>query len=456
MKNNLRLSIASALFIAGTTTAVALPFSSLDPRSMAMGGAGIAATSAATATSFNPAMLAAGETGDIEESFAIELPVVGMRVADPDSFLDSLDTFQDSGYIDNLSANINANNYTAISSDIDNLNNPTDGLPSLDGKPLNIELGAGMVISIPSKNFAVALSAAGTVYTSATIQYNDATALSNLSADMVLANACSTGTAAACSDIVNTTNIYNGTTPTYVTYNNGPDTIQFTADDFVDTTFDTNTDLTSKVIANGAAIGEVGLSFAREFNVMGSDIAVGITPKMASVATFHYEESVNSADTGNASDTTTDYSNFNMDVGFAKDFANGWRAGAVIKNIMAQSYDYLDSTGGATGDALEINPMLRIGVSHQSVWHTIVADLDLTENDPINGEDATQYASFGAEFNAFRIVQLRVGYRADLVNSDRSVLSVGAGVSPLGVHVDVAVAGNEQEVGAAAQFGFRF
>ena len=100
--------------------------------------------------------------------------------------------------------------------------------------------------------------------------------------------------------------------------------------------------------------------------------------------------------------------------------------------------------------------MVRIGVSHQTNWSTLVADLDLTENDPVDGGEGSQYASFGAEFNAFRIAQLRVGYRADLVNSDRSTVSAGVGFSPLGVHVDLAVAAGESEIGAAAQFGFRF
>ena len=52
--------------------------------------------------------------------------------------------------------------------------------------------------------------------------------------------------------------------------------------------------------------------------------------------------------------------------------------------------------------------------------------------------------------------QLRAGYRANLSNSDRSVTSAGIGFSPFGVHVDLAVAGNDNEVGIAAQVGFRF
>ncbi len=439
MKKHLQLSMASALFIAGTTTALAIPFSPLDPRSMAMGGAGIASTSAASATAFNPAMLAAGETGDIEESFAVELPIVGMRIADPDDFVDSLDAFQNTGYIAALETSIANEDFASISTDIDNLNNSVDGLTSLSGKPLNIEMGGGMVVSIPGKSFAMALSATGNVYTSAVINYNDATVLTALGVDAGLASDClaSGGVGAACDALDPTTG-----SSTYITW----DGANYT------NTFDTATDLTSSVVATGASISDVGLSFAREF----SGVAIGITPKMSSISTFYYEEGVNTADTGNASDTTTDYSDFNIDVGVAKDLGDGWRVGAVVKNLLANSYDYIDNTGAVRG-AIEIEPMLRVGLSSQSDWYTVVADLDLTKNAPVgSGEEGTQYASIGAEFNAFRIVQLRVGYRTDLVNSDRSTVSAGFGLSPLGVHLDMAVAASDTEVGAALQFGFRF
>src|SRR5690606_41160112 len=104
----------------------------------------------------------------------------------------------------------------------------------------------------------------------------------------------------------------------------------------------------------------------------------------------------------------------------------------------------------------EIKPQPRLGVAHQTSWSTVALDLDLVENDPIGYGEGSQYAAFGVELNAFDILQLRGGYRANLVNSERNIASVGVGLWLLGLHVDLAVAGNENELGASAQLGLSF
>ena len=64
--------------------------------------------------------------------------------------------------------------------------------------------------------------------------------------------------------------------------------------------------------------------------------------------------------------------------------------------------------------------------------------------------------ALGGELNAFGWAQIRAGYRVDMVDSARNITSLGLGLSPFGVHVDLAVAGNANEVGASFQLGFRY
>lgn len=59
----LKLALVSALCLS-SSVAFALPFNSFDPRSMAMGGAGVAVGSAGTAPFFNPALLAVTKDED--------------------------------------------------------------------------------------------------------------------------------------------------------------------------------------------------------------------------------------------------------------------------------------------------------------------------------------------------------------------------------------------------------
>ena len=105
----LKLVLVSAM-LSCTSAAIALPFNSFDPRSMAMGGAGVAVGDAAMAPFFNPALL--GVTKD-EDDFSVVLPVIGVRVYDPEDFRTGVDHFQQGNYVNNLQASINAFNAAA-------------------------------------------------------------------------------------------------------------------------------------------------------------------------------------------------------------------------------------------------------------------------------------------------------------------------------------------------------
>ena len=105
---------------------------------------------------------------------------------------------------------------------------------------------------------------------------------------------------------------------------------------------------------------------------------------------------------------------------------------------------------------LRLVPQTRAGISHTNRWSSVALDVDLYRNDPAGLENYTQYVALGGELNGWNWVQIRAGYRADLVNSRRNIASFGLGFSPYGVHLDLAVAGNARELGAALQLGFRF
>ena len=451
MKQNLlTVAVGSALMLT-TTTLLAVPFNSFDPKSMAMGGAGVAVANPATAPFFNPALLSIADTKD---DFAIELPILGVRIYDPDDFVDAVDNFDQNAF-DNLDAAINA---YETGTDFRNVTPVTSAITAMDqevqtisDKPMEFEAGGGMVVGIPGESFGMALSISGSVNFSGIFEYKDSAKVSDLTADMnALPNCFPTPadpvfTASCLQSGFNyvDVNIANPTAPVI--------------------TFDTNTNLDSKVRVVGVAMAEVGLTFSREMSLFGTEVAVGITPKMVAVTVFDYTADADEADTDDfdGDNYTAEYSDFNLDIGVARDHGNGWRSGFVIKNIIGQDYDaiYTDPATGAetvTG-TVSLKPQARAGVSHTNDWSTIALDVDLTKNDPLGVVgNASQYVALGVELNVFDITQLRLGYRADTVNSDRSVVSAGIGFSPFGVHFDLAVAGNENEVGAAFQFGFRF
>ncbi len=430
-KKILQAMVCGILFVAAGS-AVAAPFSSFEPRSYGMGGTGVASGTSANAGFFNPSLLAAAHK---EEDFSLAFPIIGVRAADPDDFIDAIDDFDSSNYIDQFDTARQAIDAAITASDVAALNNARQpmveatnnliaGLGALNNKALIAELEAGLVVGIPSKKMGASLYVRGWVVggTQAVIASADLAAL------QTIADSLATLTVAD----------------------------SLTGDPL----------LTSAIDVRFAGISEVGLSLAREFNIAGHDIAIGITPKYVSIETYDFR-------IGDESDPTTvslddaeidldsgqlDDSGVDLDIGIAKDFGNGWKAGLVVKNLIGQAFKTV------RGNIFELKPQARMGVSHQTEWTTIAFDLDLIENDPIikdkdtglGFDNKTQYAAIGVEFDMWDVVQLRAGYRHNMSDSDTSIATLGVGLSPFGVHIDVAAAGNTDEIGVSFQTGFRF
>jgi len=167
------------------------------------------------------------------------------------------------------------------------------------------------------------------------------------------------------------------------------------------------------------------------------------------VTTFDYQIDVNTADL-DLNQGTRDSSNFNVDIGLAKDFGNGWKSGFAVKNLISQEYVTV------LGNKVNIEPQARVGVSHSTEWVTVALDVDLNAADPVAYEAQTQYAALGAELNIFKTVQIRIGYRHNMKDSDTSVPTVGLGFSLFGAHVALAAAANDNEIALSGQLGFRF
>jgi hypothetical protein len=455
IKKNILLLVSSGSLL-WVSVSLAIPFNSFDPKSMAMGGAGVAVPNPGSSPFFNPALMSIAEDDD---DFAIELPIIGGHLSDRDDFIDAVDNFDDS-LMDRLDAAIvNYNGAPGTSGPVlTAVNDVNRGIQALSNKPVEFDVNLGLVIAIPSESFGIAFSASGSFYGGGVFNYRDGTTVTSLTTDLGTLDDCYAQVGA-----INQANCIQNATFNFVDTNPGSPT-------FGDVIFNAQSDnnTPSNILSTARFVGigltEVGLTLSREFYLFGSNWAIGITPKAVSVTVIDYEANADSADVNNldVDDYTSEYDDFNMDVGIARDFDNSWRVGFVIKNIISQDYkafrtDAVTNVRTATGTLVSLKPQARVGISHTNSWSTVTADLDLTENEAVSTlSDNTQYLAAGIEFDVFDTAQLRLGYRADLVNSDHSIASAGFGLSPFGVHIDLAVAGNSDDIGAAFQFGFRF
>lgn len=441
----------TALALCGCTLSLAAPFSAFDARSMAMGGAGVAVAGADSAALFNPALLSVTRYSD---DFTLLLPAIAVRVADPKDLAGRIDAFNTGDYVNILQTSITAldaaiatanamptapniasvgTNAAAVSANLTNLSAQID---TMNNKPVTLDGNLSTVIGIPNKKFGIAFYANASVATGGAFQYKDAALLASLANQ----TSCLATAAAIADPIAAQAAISACGTPAF-----------------------TSASLQSTVTLRGIMLREAGFAVSREYMINGQRIALGITPKIAQAQIFDIPIGINSPSLSNfnENDYKAQYNAPNFDLGIAKNFRTGWRAGMVIKNVIPYFLDFKraptpGATPVATGETLRLVPQTRAGLSYTNKWSVVALDMDLYRNDPVGLENYTQYIALGGELNAWNFGQLRAGYRADLVDSSRNIVSIGIGFSPFGLHADFAVAGNTTEVGAAFQLGFRF
>lgn len=207
--------------------------------------------------------------------------------------------------------------------------------------------------------------------------------------------------------------------------------------------------LNSSVTAMGAAVSEVGISFARRHG----NISFGISPKYQRVDIIDYHANVKDFDKDDFDEDhfTTDESNFNVDLGVQAELGN-WQLGAVLVNAIEHEYE------SVSGRELTIEPRLTVGTGYRNSWFTAAVDVDANATPNLITREESRFARAGVEMDAFGWAQLRFGYRADLEDVLEDTVSVGLGFSPFGViNVDLsAMKGDNDTVGAALQVGFSF
>ena len=428
MHKPLQYIFSIVLILCVNQSIYAQSFGTFDPRSMAMGGTGVASGSSANAGYYNPALFSLAQ----EDFFSIELPVVGLRYADPDDLETAIDVYQAAKYEDTLATAIDTfnasttvaeyqTNAATVASALTNLKN---GINTLSNKKVIVDFNLGAAIGIPNHTIGIGIMANARIMGGVELNISDA---DNTLLDTYIAEANSVATSGAL-DLALA--IYSG-----------------------GLLLDPDPSLTSTFNARNAIIEKIGISLSKDFEIFNTPIAIGITPKSVDVTTFDYAIDLETAEFDEDKGKKI-YSDSNIDVGLATYLGYGVRFGVVGKNLSKKSYET------ALGNKIEIKPQVRAGLSHHTRWTTIAIDGDVTQNDPLGFEEKTQYIGAGIEINIFDTLQLRAGIKhnrlATITAKDKDVTSFGVGFSPFGIHVDAAYATSDLEKAIALQFGFRF
>jgi hypothetical protein len=213
----------------------------------------------------------------------------------------------------------------------------------------------------------------------------------------------------------------------------------------------------------GVLATEIGVSFAKDFNVFNRKLSLGIKPKVIDLQVFTHTEPILNATTG-ISDISKEDSQYKLgtfttfDLGAAIDLSKTWRVGLNIRNLISDDFD-------VKGQTLNFDTAARVGVAYHDNFFTVAVDYDLIENNPLLANPTfeglkTRFIAVGAEFNAFDFAQLRIGASKNLagdISSGAKDATITAGIGFwLGFNLDVAATFRDNSVGGFVQTGFRF
>ena len=223
----------------------------------------------------------------------------------------------------------------------------------------------------------------------------------------------------------------------------------------IDTANYNNSDIT--MVAFG--LSEVGVAFAKYFNILGQHVSLGVSPKIQRFYTYNYATKIENFDTDGFDTNETKDSAVNFDVG-AVWFYGPFRIAVAGKNMVDQSLETASVTATNTYQyTYELNRQVTAGLAFVGSFTTLSADMDLIEQTRFTGiDDDVQMLRFGAEFDIFGQVQLRGGFSTDMSSNVEDTISGGIGFSPLGiVNVDVALSyAGENSYGGAVNLALGY
>jgi hypothetical protein len=221
------------------------------------------------------------------------------------------------------------------------------------------------------------------------------------------------------------------------------------------------------MVLEGVLTSELGVSLARNFQVFGQKLAVGLKPKYFQVDNLYASESIITVDTGLGDlldNSTRDLGNYTtLDVGLVMGLTKHTQVGLVATNLVSNKINYINSSG--IPSTLSFDTQARLGVAYRTDLLTLGADVDLIENDALLTSQAfqalkSQNVSVGGEFNLFDFMQLRIGAQKNIADgisdaAKETLYTAGVGFW-LGFNLDMALAAQSDSLGAFLQSGFRF
>lgn len=176
---------------------------------------------------------------------------------------------------------------------------------------------------------------------------------------------------------------------------------------------------------DGLAVIEIPVAYGHAFGTDFGDIYLGGAFKLMKGTTYSHFHSFSSDEDilDNFDETKKESTTVGLDLGVAYNpsFDEDLTLALVGKNLNSPSFDRIN------GGEFKLDPMVRAGAAYKISFVELAFDVDLTENESINGVKS-RYVGGGASFDLF-ILDLNAGLMKNLSSNDDSGLIYTAGVS---------------------------
>ena len=406
---------------------LAAPFGIVDARSLAMGGAAVAAAESKNASFYNPSLFAAYDV--IEErgrNSRLTSPLITLRFAD---VIRDLSRFSQADLEGNLRNAITAFNADPGPQTAGEVAAAAQGLQSnLDlvvGKVLSFDAHVGLLLGLAGKRnggsffFTTRAFASGLV----DLSPGDAQLLDDYVQGLTfLATGGAQGEARPA--------LFDG---------NGQ-------------LLDQTGSLDSRAAGRGLSVSEIGVSLAGEFRIAGQSLLLGVSPKIQAISSVDFVQNVHTDRVTFDSDSDRKVG-LNMDLGVTRIWSPQWRAGLVIRDVFRKKIKT------SLANTVALDPQIRAGVVYrdQSRRLTVAMDFDLWPNQPVSIEEPAQSAGLGIEKYLGSWLAVRGGMSANVRDwSATAGLGIGAGAYFGQSFFDVGYFRSRTARAASIQFGTVF
>jgi hypothetical protein len=382
MKNKLSLAALAALCV---TSAYAMQFQTIGYKSVAMGGAAVANSTASTATYDNPALLAKAQ-------YDVEISIGGGASFHDHGVGAAAQELDDSGFLDTLDR-LENNTASVTAADAANLFKGKDVIMGMDGASLEVAPQASFGAQIGNFGFGV-FGSSDAVATAVVSQTHDLVILQDAGNYVQINSDGST----ALSDLAT----YQARSIEYAV-NNGL------------------TYLDVKAIG----IAEIPVAYGHLFELSGGNLMVGGAVKYMHAFTYRENLRIDDSDSANNEKKDNTDGNFGIDLGVAYEpfFAKELTLGVVAKNLNKPEFSFV------TGEKIEVKPMVRAGAAYNiGDMLELAVDMDITKNETFVPGIKNQMLGGGVSFHPVSWFALRGGAMKNLASNDEAGVIYTAGL----------------------------